>query len=122
MRLRPLLHVCRRSSISADARPVHPSCAPRSGYSPLSQPSPIDPRRTRVSFLPTDGSPELLLLEKGEPVEFSEERASKILQAEDLEVVVDLGGEGGGEAKYWTCDFSHVSRDARSSFFGPEWR
>lgn len=82
----------------------------RSGYAPLPQPSPVDPRRTRVSFKPTDGSPELLLLENGEPVEFSEERASEILQAEDLEVVVDLGGEGGGEAKYWTCDFSHVSR------------
>ena len=80
-----------------------------SGYAPLPQPSPIDPRRTRVSFVPADGSSELLLLENGEPVGFSEERASEILQAEDLEVVVDLGGEGGGEAKYWTCDFSHVS-------------
>lgn len=61
-----------------------------------------------MSFLPTDGSPELLLLDKGEPVEFSEDRASEILAAEDLEVVVNLG-LGEGEAKYWTCDFSHVS-------------
>ncbi|CED84705.1 arginine biosynthesis protein [Phaffia rhodozyma] len=78
------------------------------GYAPLGSPNPIEPTKTRVSFLPTDGSSELVLLDKGEPVEFSEDRASEILKAEDLEVVVDLGGDAGSaEAKYWTCDFSH---------------
>lgn len=28
---------------------------------------------------------------------------------EDFEILVDLGGLGDGEAKYWTCDFSYVS-------------
>ncbi|KAL7414696.1 arginine biosynthesis protein ArgJ [Mrakia frigida] len=60
----------------------------------------------RVAFLPADGSPELLLLLKGEPVPFSEDRASEILAMGDLEVVVDVGA-GEEEARYWTCDFSH---------------
>jgi glutamate N-acetyltransferase/amino-acid N-acetyltransferase len=66
----------------------------------------------RVSFKPTDGSAEILLLEGGDPVEFSEERASEILAMGDIEVVVDVGA-GSEEAKYWTCDFSHVSSDQK---------
>lgn len=72
----------------------------------------VVPERTSVSFRPVDGSPELRLLVNGEPETVDEERAGKILQDEDLEIVVDLGGGGGEgkgrqEATYWFCDFSH---------------
>ena len=36
-----------------------------------------------------------------------EERASKILAEEQLEIEVDLGLGGGFEARYFTCDFSY---------------
>jgi len=64
------------------------------------------PERTNVSFVPVDGSAELKLLVHGEPQAVDEERAKAILEAEDLEIRVDLG-TGKEEASYWTCDFSH---------------
>ncbi|PWY75176.1 hypothetical protein BO70DRAFT_364255 [Aspergillus heteromorphus CBS 117.55] len=68
----------------------------------------VVPERTSVSFRPVDGSAELKLLVNGEPEQVDEARASVILQEEDLEIVVDLGGqEGAEEAVYWFCDFSH---------------
>ena len=36
-----------------------------------------------------------------------EARAKTIIQEEDVEVSVELG-MGSEEARYWTCDFSHV--------------
>ncbi|GAA5879674.1 hypothetical protein JCM16303_004127 [Sporobolomyces ruberrimus] len=74
------------------------------GYS--QPPFTIDPSLVTVSFVPTDGSPELLLLKNGEPENVDEARASKILSAEDLEIRVQLG-LGEEKATYWTCDFSH---------------
>lgn len=83
------------------------------GYSLLSEPgepvnevAEIIPEKTNVSFLPTDGSAELKLLINGEPELVDEVRASEILQAEDLEILVRLG-TGKKEATYWTCDYSH---------------
>nr|GFD56075.1 hypothetical protein [Tanacetum cinerariifolium] len=38
---------------------------------------------------------------------------SEILAEEDLEILIDLGVKGGEGAKYWTCDFSHVSGSGR---------
>jgi glutamate N-acetyltransferase/amino-acid N-acetyltransferase len=83
------------------------------GYSQISEPGmPVNdvpeivPEKTSVSFIPSDGSPELKLLVNGEPESVDEERATQILAAEDLEIVVRLGG-GKEEAVYWTCDFSH---------------
>lgn len=83
------------------------------GYSLISEPGePINdvdevaPEKTSVSFVPTDGSAELKLLVNGEPETVDEVRASEILQAEDLEIVVRLG-TGKEEATYWTCDYSH---------------
>jgi glutamate N-acetyltransferase/amino-acid N-acetyltransferase len=73
------------------------------GYSGVTN---IIPERTSVSFIPTDGSPELKLLVNGEPENVDEARASEILQSEDLEILVRLGA-GKEEGIYWTCDFSH---------------
>ncbi|KAL2220036.1 Arginine biosynthesis bifunctional protein ArgJ beta chain [Thermoascus aurantiacus ATCC 26904] len=84
------------------------------GYAQGVAPGTVVPERTSVSFKPVDGSPELKLLVNGEPEAVDEDRASRILQDEDLEIVVDLGGGekgeqglGGEEAVYWFCDFSH---------------
>ncbi|KFH46611.1 Arginine biosynthesis bifunctional protein-like protein [Hapsidospora chrysogenum ATCC 11550] len=66
----------------------------------------IVPERTNVSFVPADGSPELRLLVNGEPEQVDEERASEILEMEDLEIVVRLG-TGDRSTVHWTCDFSH---------------
>lgn len=71
----------------------------------------VVPERTSVSFVPVDGSEELELLVRGEPEAVDEMRAGQILECEDLEVRVDLGGGESGigaeEASYWFCDFSH---------------
>lgn len=67
----------------------------------------IVPEETSVSFVPTDGSPELKLLVKGEPQEVDEARAAQILEHEDLEIRVRLSEKGGEDAVFWTCDFSH---------------
>lgn len=83
------------------------------GYTDGLSPGAVVPEKTSVSFVPTDGSESLQLLVKGEPEAVDEVRAAKILENEDLEILVDLGGgereEGREEASYWFCDFSHVS-------------
>jgi glutamate N-acetyltransferase/amino-acid N-acetyltransferase len=83
------------------------------GYSQISEPgmpvtevAEIIPEKTSVSFIPSDGSPELKLLVNGEPETVDEARAAEILAYEDLEILVKLG-TGKEEATYWTCDFSH---------------
>ncbi|KAI1799969.1 DNA replication factor C-like protein [Daldinia bambusicola] len=83
------------------------------GYSLISEPgNPVNdveeiiPEKTNVSFIPTDGSPELKLLVNGEPETVDETRAAQILEFEDLEILVRLG-TGKKEATYWTCDYSH---------------
>lgn len=88
------------------------------GYSDVSQPDSVIPNKTNVSFIPTDGSSELKLLVNGEPEIVDEERASEILQLEDLEIVIDLGTGGGELTQFWTCDLSHeyitINGDYRS--------
>jgi N-acetylglutamate synthase/N-acetylornithine aminotransferase len=69
----------------------------------------IDPTKVNVIFLPSDGTTPLPVLVNGEPEKVNEERAKEILSLEDFEVLVDLGMQGDGEARYWTCDFSYVS-------------
>ena len=83
------------------------------GYSLISEPGEpaaevpeIVPEKTSVSFVPADGSAELELLVNGEPQTVDEARAATILEFEDQEILVRLGG-GFGEATYWTCDYSH---------------
>ncbi|GBC24348.2 arginine biosynthesis bifunctional protein ArgJ beta chain [Rhizophagus irregularis DAOM 181602=DAOM 197198] len=73
------------------------------GYAGVSS---IIPNKVSVSFIPTDGTTPLRLLNLGEPENVNEERASEILAMEDLEINVDLG-IGNEEAKMWTCDYSH---------------
>ncbi|ANB11097.1 glutamate N-acetyltransferase [Sugiyamaella lignohabitans] len=79
---------------------------------------PVEPFKTSVSFIPTDGTAELKLLVNGEPEQVDEERASEILALEDLEIKVSLGTGGGASAKFWTCDLSHeyvtINGDYRS--------
>lgn len=88
------------------------------GYSNVSSDKSINTARTSVSFVPTDGSPELKLLVDGEPEVVDEARASEILKHEDLVIEIDLGTGGGQLATYWTCDFSHeyvtINGDYRS--------
>lgn len=67
----------------------------------------VIPEETSVSFIPTDGSEELKLLVKGEPEQVDEARAAKILESEDLEILVKLSEKFDKEAVVWTCDFSH---------------
>ncbi|KAG5964179.1 hypothetical protein E4U58_003275 [Claviceps cyperi] len=83
------------------------------GYALISKPGlPVNdvpeivPEKTNVSFIPTDGSKELKLLVNGEPEQVDEQRASEILELEDLEILVKLG-TGDKSAVHWTCDFSH---------------
>ncbi|CCH41938.1 hypothetical protein BN7_1477 [Wickerhamomyces ciferrii] len=84
------------------------------GYSDV----PVNTEKTNVSFIPTDGSADLKLLVNGEPQQIDETRASEILEFEDLEIHVDLGTNGDGEASFWTCDLSHeyvtINGDYRS--------
>ena len=91
------------------------------GYSQISEPGqPINevpeivPEKTSVSFIPSDGSPELKLLVNGEPESVDETRAAEILEHEDLEILVRLGG-GKEEAVYWTCDYRYISSDTFES-------
>ena len=68
----------------------------------------VVPEETSVSFVPMDGSPELKLFVEGEPEAVDEGRAAEILEQGDLEIVVRLRRESGGEeALFWTCDLSH---------------
>ena len=77
------------------------------GYTPELSPDTVVPEKTSVSFVPTDGRPELKLLVRGEPEAVDESRAAEILQDEDLEIRVDLGSDGAQEASYWFCDLSY---------------
>jgi glutamate N-acetyltransferase / amino-acid N-acetyltransferase len=84
------------------------------GYADGLTPGTIVAERVSVKFRPINGSADLDLLINGEPAQVDEERAAEILQDEDLEIIVDLGGGeqgatglGGKEAVYWFCDFSH---------------
>lgn len=77
----------------------------------------VEPSQTTVSFIPADGSKELVLLKRGEPQDADELRAKEILEMDDLEIFVRLSDDGRAagddaaskqfEATYWTCDLSH---------------
>ncbi|KAI6250596.1 Arginine biosynthesis bifunctional protein, mitochondrial [Erysiphe necator] len=73
---------------------------------PICSKGEVVPEKTSVSLIPTDGSSELKLLNNGEPELVNEDRAAKILQHEDIEILVSLG-TGKEQATFWTCDLSH---------------
>ncbi|VEU22604.1 DEKNAAC103700 [Brettanomyces naardenensis] len=78
----------------------------------------VNPAKTNVSFIPTDGTAQLDLLVNGEPQNVDEARASEILRRENLEISIDLGTGGGESCEFWTCDLSHdyvkINGDYRS--------
>ncbi|CAK7903110.1 arginine biosynthesis bifunctional protein ArgJ, mitochondrial [[Candida] anglica] len=88
------------------------------GYADVKSPDSVNPSKTCVSFIPSDGSKKLDLLVDGEPQAVDEVRASEILAFEDLNVEIDLGTGGGQGCEFWTCDFSHeyvtINGDYRS--------
>ncbi|KAF7935656.1 hypothetical protein EAE99_002636 [Botrytis elliptica] len=70
----------------------------------------INRELTSVSFVPVDGAEELNFVKRGKLMEVDELRIKKLMEKEDVEVVVDLrddGCESGEEAVYWTCDITH---------------
>ncbi|APA10948.1 arginine biosynthesis bifunctional protein [Sclerotinia sclerotiorum 1980 UF-70] len=73
----------------------------------------INPESTSVSFMPVDGTDELNFVKKGRLVKVDEVRAKKLMEEEDVEVIVDLRDDGrkwredDEEAVYWTCDITH---------------
>ena len=69
----------------------------------------VDPTKVSVTFVPSDGTACLPVLSNGEPESVDENRAKQILTLDDINIVVDLGMGGDGEATYWTCDLSYVS-------------
>ena len=60
----------------------------------------IDSIKINVTFLLSDGTFSLSVLVNGELEKVNEDRAKEILSLEDFEVLVDLGMQGDGEARY----------------------
>ncbi len=60
---------------------------------------PFRPEKTEIYF------DELRILGKNYDINFSEERAKKVLQQKELTITVDLNG-GKHSATFWTCDLS----------------
>jgi len=82
---------------------------PLTSSSVQTPPPNIDPTKVSVTFVPSDGTASLPVLSNGEPKRVDENRAKQILTLDDINIVVDLGMGGDGEATYWTCDLSYVS-------------
>lgn len=84
------------------------------GYSGV----PLDPHKVSVAFVPSDESPEMVLVKHGEPQHVDEDRASQILAFSDLGIRVDLGSSGAASSRVWTCDLSKeyisINADYRS--------
>jgi len=87
------------------------------GYSPVSHP--IDPTKVSVSIQTLDCSQQILLLRNGEPEpHIDEQKASAILQQEDLRIHIHLGLPNGHHSNFYTCDLSKeyiaINADYRS--------
>jgi glutamate N-acetyltransferase/amino-acid N-acetyltransferase len=79
----------------------------------------FDPAAADVRFRSAAG--EVAVCKSGAAAAFSEEEAKRILSAEEVEILVDLGGGGaaaGGTATAWGCDLSYdyvrINGDYRS--------
>jgi len=75
----------------------------------------FDPAQTGVRFKSAAG--EITVCANGEAVPFSEERAKAILSAEEIEILIGVGGGSGG-ASVWGCDLTYdyvkINGDYRS--------
>jgi glutamate N-acetyltransferase/amino-acid N-acetyltransferase len=75
----------------------------------------FDPAKTDLCFKSPAGS--IAVYEQGAPLPFSEEDAKRILSEEEIEILVNLHGGGGG-ASAWGCDLSYdyvkINGDYRS--------
>ena len=71
------------------------------GYAP----STFDPDKVRLAFESPRGYLEVCV--NGAGVPFSEEKAKLVLGAQEVSILVDLGGPGGGQATAWGCDLSY---------------
>ena len=49
---------------------------------------------------------EVLLFQNGQPYDDNAPEAAKLLERDEIEIHVDLGTGGAGEATVWTCDLS----------------
>jgi glutamate N-acetyltransferase/amino-acid N-acetyltransferase len=76
----------------------------------------FDPGAVSLCFASRAGK--IPVFEAGVPLPFSEEEAKRILCEEEIEIRVDLGGPGTGEALAWGCDLSYdyvkINGDYRS--------
>jgi glutamate N-acetyltransferase / amino-acid N-acetyltransferase len=70
------------------------------GYTP----STFDPDKVRLAFESPRGYIEVCA--NGAGVPFSEEKAKLVLGAQEITILVDLGG-GEGQATAWGCDLSY---------------
>ncbi|KAI9826903.1 MAG: hypothetical protein M1832_005842 [Thelocarpon impressellum] len=78
------------------------------GNTPALPPGTVVPAQTSVRFVALRTGAAINLLTAGEPEAVDEAAAAKLLEEEDVEILVTLRTEEGGEeATYWTCDFSH---------------
>lgn len=76
---------------------------------------PFDPSKVSIKYM-SEGD-EILVCENGSDVEFSEEKATKILSAKEVTVLCDLH-DGKENATAWGCDLTHeyvsINADYRS--------
>jgi glutamate N-acetyltransferase/amino-acid N-acetyltransferase len=75
------------------------------GYSGV----PFDPEKVTLNL---NGIP---IFRSGSPVSATRARAEKAMKSKDIQIEVDMAG-GRGQAKVWTCDFSHKYVDINGSY------
>jgi glutamate N-acetyltransferase / amino-acid N-acetyltransferase len=75
------------------------------GYSGV----PFDPEKVTLNL---NGIP---IFRNGSPVSATRARAEKAMKSKDLQIEVEMAG-GRGQAKVWTCDFSHKYVDINGSY------
>jgi glutamate N-acetyltransferase / amino-acid N-acetyltransferase len=73
----------------------------------------VDPARADLWIEGERGK--LQLVAAGQPLAYSEERATAIFQAAEISVTVELG-LAAGRATVWTCDLSHAYVDINGSY------
>jgi glutamate N-acetyltransferase/amino-acid N-acetyltransferase len=85
--------------------------------SPLGRIVSIDPKLVNLHFSDGAGAHSLHLFKDGAPYDVNEDIASKILEKEDVNIIISLG-LGDASADMYTCDFSHeyisINADYRS--------